>query len=359
MRAPLSQTDNGTDLAINGDGFFTVKDDSDRTFYTRNGSFLLDDEGVLINQSDMKVQGFAFNPDTGDFEEELSNLQVEFTQLSKQTTEFSVSGLRLNFDTGQSPAVDLDVYGDIVDRITGLGINFQINEGTANGDTSWRVILSPGEGAVSNLNVPTSTDATLDEGEAAFDFFFTDGALTGVGEAGNVEDVTFDLTVDDQVYNLTWSLLDPNDPTSFATNEIISSTLPPLLEELNQDGYGTGELQEITVGQDGTVYTLYDNDNPNLSSVGRVAVTTFVSNDGLEKAGDTLFRSTPAAGEATVGTADSGRRGSILQFSLEASNVNLANELVHLIVTQTGFNANSTVVSTSNEMLQTAIQLKS
>jgi flagellar hook protein FlgE len=94
-------------------------------------------------------------------------------------------------------------------------------------------------------------------------------------------------------------------------------------------------------------------------TLGTVAMATFVNPGGLARVGDTEFQSTANSGPADVGAPQTGSRGSLTQGALEMSNVDLSTELTNLIISERGFQANSKVITTSDEVLQTLVNLKS
>ena len=362
LQGPLLESESDSSLAISGDGFFNVKDTNDNIFYTRNGNFSMDQSGNLVNDSGLFLQGFAYDPETETYADTLSDLNIPSVQYSVATTEFSLNNYRLDFSTGEALSHTLTVYDDMVGSVSDIGINFSLHAGVQNGDTPWRCLLTPSSGSISNLNVPGASDPPVDpplaSGEAAIDFYFTGGTLSGVGSEDLVSDISFDLELNGELYNISWNLTDPDNPDQFLPGEIISTTLVTSSDGLVQDGFGGGDLTGFTIDQNGVVFAEYDNDNPGTTIPGRIAVSTFRALAGLEKIGETLFGETDASGEPSTGAANSGNKGVTLQFNLEQSNVNLANELVRLLITQQAFNANSTAISTSNQMLETAIQMR-
>src|SRR6185503_16454625 len=117
----------------------------------------------------------------------------------------------------------------------------------------------------------------------------------------------------------------------------------------DQDGYAAGALADIDIAGDGTITGHFSNGRTR--DIAQVALATFESTDGLERAGSQLFTSTRASGEALVAAPGSGDRGSIASGNLEASNVDLGNELVTLIAYQRAFEANSKTITTADQML--------
>lgn len=123
-----------------------------------------------------------------------------------------------------------------------------------------------------------------------------------------------------------------------------------------QDGYASGSLQSISVDTDGMVSGSYSNGKTR--SIGQIAVAKFSNQSGLVSAGSNLYAETADSGQASVGTAGSSGRASVQSGALELSNVDLSNEFVKLIAAQRGFQANSRIITTSDEILQELVNLK-
>jgi flagellar hook protein FlgE len=125
---------------------------------------------------------------------------------------------------------------------------------------------------------------------------------------------------------------------------------------VSQNGYSAGTLSNITVGDDGTITGSFTNGQT--KALAQLAIATFQNEDGLERMGGNQFAQTAASGLAQLGTANSGRYGSIVAGSLEESNVNLANEFTNLIVAQRAFEANSRGIQTADQNLITITHLQ-
>jgi flagellar hook protein FlgE len=123
-----------------------------------------------------------------------------------------------------------------------------------------------------------------------------------------------------------------------------------------QNGQAAGTLQSFSLGADGTITGSFSNGLKQV--IGRIALGAFTNPAGLEKAGGSLFRTTVNSGDAAIGTAGTGGRGSLAGGALEMSNVDLSSEFTSLIVAQRGFQANSRVITTSDEVLQELVNLK-
>ena len=125
---------------------------------------------------------------------------------------------------------------------------------------------------------------------------------------------------------------------------------------VSQNGYSAGTLSNITVGDDGTITGSFTNGQQ--KALAQLAIATFQNEDGLERIGGNQFAETAASGLAQLGTANTGRFGSIVAGSLEESNVNLANEFTNLIIAQRAFEANSRGIQTADQNLITITHIQ-
>ncbi|MBK5939761.1 flagellar hook protein FlgE [Halochromatium roseum] len=128
-----------------------------------------------------------------------------------------------------------------------------------------------------------------------------------------------------------------------------------LLNTLDQNGYTSGTLIGIEVEEDGTVTRIYTNEERR--AAGQIVLTNFINPEGLQPDGDNAWRQTNASGEPVIGVAGTGIFGTIEGGVLENSNVDLAQQLVDMIVSQRAYQANSSSIGTQDEMLQTVINL--
>jgi len=123
-----------------------------------------------------------------------------------------------------------------------------------------------------------------------------------------------------------------------------------------QNGAGVGALTTFTTTSDGQLIGIFSNGQK--QALAQLAIATFNNPDGLEKVGDTSYRTTVNSGVALIGAATVGGRGSIQGGTLEMSNVDLASEFTNLIVAQRGFAANSRTMTAADEMLQELMSIK-
>jgi flagellar hook protein FlgE len=122
------------------------------------------------------------------------------------------------------------------------------------------------------------------------------------------------------------------------------------------DGYPQGDLQSFTIDGSGSITGSYDNGyNKTLAKIG---IANFSNPAGLSREGDSLFNVSNNSGDPQVGLAGTGGKGMIAPGTLEMSNVDLAQQFTEMITAQRGFQSNSKIISTSDEMLQTLVNLK-
>jgi len=314
-------TNRQTDMMISGDGFFVVEKSGEQ-LYSRAGAFSFDALGQLVTPDGGLVQGWAADG-TGaiDLNSALSTLRLPVsTLMGAQATVGSTFEGNLPYDAATGTVLNrqVDVY-DAAGAPHSMNLAF-----TATGSGTWDI-----SGTVAGT---TATQT----GTIAFN---TDGTLAAIP--------TFTLPADGTV-GTSAITVDLASITSFAGLETVSAA--------SQDGRAAGSLQSFAINSDGTLLGSFSNGLK--QAIGRVALGNFGNPSGLEKTGSSLYRATVNSGDAQVGAAGSGGRGSLSGGSLEMSNVDLSAEFTNLIVAQRGFQANSRVITTSDEVLQELVNLK-
>jgi flagellar hook protein FlgE len=167
-------------------------------------------------------------------------------------------------------------------------------------------------------------------------------------------DLTLDITMGNGAANLSlvWDLVDASGPLG----DVTGYAAPSNTTFQSQDGYGSGVLRGITVNESGVVTAAYSNGQ--LTPVFQIAMADFPNFEGLAKLGKNLYSESINSGQPLPGVAGDGRLGSITPMAIEMSNVDLAQEFVKMITTQRAFQANSRVITTSDEILAELINLK-
>ena len=339
----IETTSNSTDMAINGKGFFMVEDDSGSSFYTRAGEFSFDKEGYLVNPDGLYVQGYAVSsiaPDGTISLGSIENINVPGESMTPpQAT--TASTLDINLDSG---AAVNDTYSSTQSIFDSLGnaipLTLTFTKTAAN---AWTASVSVPAGTV--------TTPAADIGITNANFTF-DG--NGNLNSGSDPSITLtNLTNGAADITINWDLFD----TAGVTNGDLVQYAGTSTTNFNtQDGYAAGSLRGISVDENGFVTGAYSNGQ--LTPLYQIVLTDFPSYFGLSKMGNNLYAESRASGQAMPGVPLSGSLGSISPSAIEMSNVDLAQEFVKMITTQRAFQANSRVITTSDEVLQELISLK-
>jgi flagellar hook protein FlgE len=360
----LEYTENALDLGINGQGFFVVED-ANGLSYTRAGAFQVNRDGYVVNSMGQRMQVFTPN-DRGVGVTEttfntgvLEDLQLKFGDIAPKATAEVKATLNLRSDATQP--VDAD----------GAEIEFNINDPDSyNYSTSMTVYDSLGTPRTATLYFVKGADPLLWtgyvslDGSEPFEFeieFDSNGKLTS--EA--VQQVEFDMEAVDPINGATIGPLDPDaDPAEAEGTNVVEFDFTGLTQygtrysvsDLTQDGYTTGRLNSFDVDQDGVVFARYTNGQSEI--LGQVAMANFKNPQGLLQVGDNNWAQTLAAGDPVYGSAGTSNLGLIQSGALEASNVDLAEELVNLITAQRNFQANAQTISTADQITQTIINIR-
>ncbi|EOI0503274.1 flagellar hook protein FlgE [Campylobacter coli] len=146
--------------------------------------------------------------------------------------------------------------------------------------------------------------------------------------------------------------------TSGSNDGLVSSNSASTLTGQATDGYTSGNLKPDAIRVDDKGNILGEFTNGKTFAVAKIAMASVANNSGLEEIGGNLFKITANSGNIVVGEAGTGGRGEMKTAALEMSNVDLSRSLTELIIIQRGYQANSKTISTSDQMLQTLIQLK-
>ena len=214
---------------------------------------------------------------------------------------------------------------------------------TKDGGTEWNMIIQVPEPA--KINYSGEGPDNVVTGSVRFN---SNGSLASF----HPSTITFSAnngSQGGQSVNLNFGLgTDFNGLTSFDKD---SST-----DSISQDGYTGGTLNDLKIDETGTIIGAFTNGKS--FGLAQVALASFTNNEGLQSEGGNVFSQTANSGEAVIGAAGTGDKGTIAASKLEASNVDLSRALTDLIVIQRGFQANSKTITTSDEMLNTLLQLK-
>jgi flagellar hook protein FlgE len=350
----FESTDNATDLAIGGNGFFVVRDNAGAAYYTRAGQFHLDEAYNLVNLEGYLLQGAAGN----------ISLAAQQTLAAQATTTLEMS---FNLDSAATtpavpfPAGDADPSSWINASNASMVATLYDSQGAAHHLTflfrkstpnnwEYRVV---GERSEMDATVPNSTDLReLGSGTVTFndDGSFASSTSTGINIMTWVNGAAAQtIGAANVVFGQPATAATP---ATGATQYAEASALNNLV----QDGRPQGDLRSIAIDAQGNVRGLYSNGESRL--IDTVQLAHFANTDALDPFGDTLFLETTESGPAQMGSAGSGGRGDIASGTLELSTVDLAAEFVTMLASQRAFQMNSRVITTAERMYSIAAELK-
>lgn len=416
----ITTTDRDTDLAIEGAGYFVVGDGTGAEYYTRAGSFGLDSNGNLVNDNGLFVLGGEgldpINIPLGDemIARATTNMRFAGNLDSRQNPTYS-------FSLGNPTAGDFDITVDIngndetfnfnydasaqdivdgleVEEINGVTIESVSVTGLGTQANPFIITINETDDENAEVRITEMDDTNLTNGEITWnpaghiyeyyaydsqgnrytiDYNFTksgvnqwDYSVNVFGEDGTVIPIdggeTGTLVFD------TAGALD-EDETNIEPLEFSPAGVDPLVIDLNfdnvsqlsgsnnlvvreQDGYGAGELAGFYIDRTGVVVGTYTNGL--IDNLGQIQTATFSNPEGLAKIGGNLFQETQNSGDAVVGNPGAAGRGLITASALEMSNTDLSFEFTELITTSRAFQANTRVVTTSDEVLVEVVNMK-
>lgn len=359
-QASFENSTNATDLAINGNGFFVVRDPAGgEQLFTRAGQFFLDPEGKLLAPGGQVLQGYTAT--NGSVGTALGDIQISTNVLAPSaTTETTINA---NLYSGETAAA-----GAAVTNVAAAQFFYSDLNDNSHYSTSVKVYDSLGEAHDMTVHFQkVGTDqwsfvATVNTSEVTGgNVAAGDATQVGNGTLNFLPDGTIDTTT--SVINVTagWGGFVGADPNqTIALDMVTNGSLTQYGQEsaltaISQDGFGAGFLNYIEVDSDGIIGGVYSNGQRR--ELGQVALATFSAQDGLQRRGGNMFAATLDSSDPAIGAANTGGRGGINSYSLELSNVDLETEFVRMIGSQLGYQANSRVMSTTNTMLQQLVQI--
>ena len=349
----LTATGGSFDAAIQGSGFFVVRDTSNQLLYTRAGNFQLDSEGTLTTASGQAVEGWMATNGAVNAVGPVGNITVPINASAppSATTQMSIDAnldaTATVGDTSATWSTPIQVYDSLGTTHT-LTMTF-----TKTAANSWSYTVSlPGDDVTAGTAgtpyaIPNAT------GTLTFD---TQGQLTSPAApppaTNGVVPISIPGLADGAAdLNVNWSLY-----TSSGTSHITQFASASASAGTDADGATTGEITGVGISNGGNVTVKYSNGQDKV--VAQIALATIRNPESLIATGQNNLQAGPDTAAASIGAANSGDRGGIVGGSLEGSNVDMATEFTNLIVLQRGYEANAKVITASEQMLTDTINLK-
>lgn len=331
----LDTTNRNLDLGINGGGFFRFRQ-GEQVVYSRNGQMTLTKDGYLENASGAKLTGFPAGVGTGGQPEPV---QVPSGDMNASATSSVKAALNLDASTGaiDPVAIPFDSTDPTTYSYANTGTTYD-SLGNKHMMTSYFT-----KRADNTWGVQVSMDGTVDAANSGQLVFDDNGVLND--SASTFPNVNFDPANGAAIMNFNFGF---DGTTQFGNDFALSS--------LTQDGYTSGGLVGIRFDKNGDIIGNYSNEKSRV--MGTIALANFRNPEGLQPNGDNAWMESGSSGQPTLGTAGTGMLGSLEDGTLEASNVDMATELVNLIIAQRTYQANTQTVKTQDQILQAAVNLR-
>ena len=354
----------GVEVTINEKGQFVIKNPEGDAPFEENDGYLTGTGNTSVTDNPdatTGANGVANIPTNGDTYTNDYNITLAVTGFSdaaaniNENTKFAdtfkalAGGLSTGDGNRTSAGVYMATHSSTIEIFDSLGskheikIDFAKTGYSAENGTEWSMVIQVPEPAkINNLDGEPTNVLT---GNLRFK---PDGSLLGF----NPSNITFTAnngSAAEQSIELNFGkTADFNGMTSYDSK---SST-----DDIKQDGYTGGTLNELRVDESGTIIGAFTNGRS--FGLAQVALAKFTNNEGLESNGGNVFVQTANSGDPVIGTAQTAGRGKVNASSLEMSNVDLSRSLTQLIIVQRGYQANSKTITTSDQMLNTLLQLK-
>jgi flagellar hook protein FlgE len=335
----ISFTDNSLDLAISGEGFFVLEDTTGAQLYSRAGAFGVDENGVVVNSLGQRL--VAFQATGGTLTGVTGPLQLSSSNIAPQATGLVDVGVNLDADA-VAPAIAFDpLVPASYNNATSLTVYDSLGQDhlatvyfRKTASNTWDSHLVVGDPA-SPLNAGSAVGLAFDAtGQLTTGMPIRYQAAPGFDPltGANLLDLQFDFSPSTQFGG------------QFGVNTI------------TQDGFATGRLSGVDIDEQGVVLARFTNGQSQIQ--GQVALANFSNPQGLQPLGDTAWAETNSSGAALVGGPGTASLGLVQSGALEESNVDLAEQLVNMIVAQRNFQANAQMIRSEDEIIQTIVNIR-
>ncbi len=347
VQGSLQSSSGSLDAAIQGDGFFVVRDSSGAMLLTRDGNFRVDEDGNLLTATGQRVQGWTETGGTVDTNGPIGNIVVPVGTLRSPMASTSF-GLSLNLDSSAVVGEPSATFSTPIEVFDSLGNSHTLTVTfTKTAANTWDYeVTMPG----ADLTAGTpGTPSSLGTGTLTFD---GEGHLTApTADPGTVTLAVAGLASGAADMSIDWNLYDDSGSpslTQYAQSSAVAA--------VTQDGAAAAQLVSVGLVDGGMILAKYSNGEQRV--VGQVALAAVRNPDSLMAVGNNNFQLTALTATPAIGVPGTGGRGKVLGSSLESSTVDIAQEFTNLIVLQRGYQANARVVTAVDEISQETINMK-
>jgi flagellar hook protein FlgE len=383
-----------TDLGIAGDGFFIVTEKGnglttqDTRAFTRSGSFSVDADGFLVNDSKFYLQGWPVNEDgTVDVNPSDLTMLEPINVRNLGTAVTATSNVAINAILDKTTPVSTAVTGGTYSPAAGTSMADYADD-PATGtrpDFSIPMRITDSAGGARNITISfLRKDPAVSPNEWYAEVYATPASDVSVaGAPGQILSGTvafdangeFDLTSTDLfgalgadptfLLNGSGSGVQPQwadaegineQPITLDLTKLSQLATKSTAKQINPDGTPTGNVIGVEVDENGFVSAIFDNSE--VRRIAKIGIATFPNPDGLQAISGNAYRPTNSSGEYVIKEPGEGGAGRIAPSTLEASTVDLSAEFTGLITTQKAYSASSKIITTADQMLEELINIK-
>jgi len=336
----ITSTGGSTDVALQGSGFFVVKNSDGQTLYTRDGNFQVNASGTLSTATGETVQGWTAVNGVVNPNGPVSDLTIP-TGVLIPATATTTMGLTANLDSTTATGGTFTAPIKVIDsQGTSHTLSVNFKQTSAN---NWSYTVT-----IPSADLSKGGTTTLTSGTMTFD---SSGNLTSPAASADPQtlkitglaDGAADMSIDWSLYNSDGS----SKITQYDQTSGVGST--------SQNGVAAGQISSVALQTGGLVVATYSNGQQ--VTVGQLAVASIPNPDGLLSVGNNNYETSASTGAISVGAADSGDRGQIVAGSLESSTVDIADEFTRMLTYERSYQAASRVITTSDQLVQDTMNL--
>ena len=346
----IQTTSGALDGAIQGDGFFVVRDPSSGAIdYTRAGNFQVDANGNLVTATGEKVQGWTQAGGVLDTNGSISDIVIPAGSLRAPTATNNMS-VDVNLDASGTVGAADGTFSTPVQVVDTLGnthvLTLTFTKKAAN---SWDYAVT-----IPGADVKTGTAGTPFPipGASGTLTFGPDGVLTDPTAANGVVPIKVPGMTDGAAdLNVNWNLYNAD-----LTARITQFASPTAVSTQAQDGVAAAQLTHVSLSSGGEILAQFSNGQQ--VAVAQLALASIRNPESLTSVGNNNFQLSANTAAPAIGTANTGGRGNVLSGALESSTVDIAHEFTNLIVFQRGYEAAARVITTTDQLTQDTINLK-
>ncbi|EFE55153.1 flagellar hook protein FlgE [Providencia huaxiensis] len=355
---PITRTDRATDVAISGNGFFRVQDQNGDTYYSRDGQFLRDKSGNLVNNQGMVVTGYPASVDEkGNVTIQSggvpAGLNIPTDMMDAKASELAKLTINLNsedkikdkpFDVNNPDDSATYNFSTTMTAYDSQGNTHEISVYfVKSADNEWKVYAKDANDKVATqlINTEDVDDTVVVHNKLIFD---------GNGRLSAPTDATFDFNykglngANDGVLRV--------DLNKTRQQKVSESSV----SAIDVNGYPAGEYTTFKIEDNGLITANYSNQQKRV--VGQVALSAFANPNGLVSQGGNVWASSNTSGNPMDGVPGVGQFGKLTSGALESSNVDMSQELISMIVMQRNYQSNAQTIKTQDQMLQTLVNLR-